>query len=151
LLLLLRTGIDTTYASDVLPALLVFAVGLSTTVAPLTAAVLADVDEADAGIASAINNAIARIAGLVGVSVVGLVAARTLVGDSFAADDASVRAFHEVVVVCAVLLAAGGAAGLIGIVNPRRSIGAETCSGGQLYGVPEPAAVPSLTAQAGEA
>jgi EmrB/QacA subfamily drug resistance transporter len=151
LLLLLRTGIDTTYASDVLPALLVFAVGLSTTVAPLTAAVLADVDEADAGIASAINNAIARIAGLVGVSVVGLVAARSRVGDSFAADDASVRAFHEVVVVCAVLLAAGGAAGLIGIVNPRRSIGAETCSGGQLYGVPEPAAVPSLTAQAGEA
>jgi EmrB/QacA subfamily drug resistance transporter len=155
LLLLLRTGIDTTYVSDVLPALLVFAVGLSMTVAPLTAAVLADVGAADAGIASAINNAIARIAGLVGVSVVGLVAVRTLVGDSFAPDDASVRAFHQVVVVCSSLFAAGGVAGLVGIVNPRRPIGAETCSGGQLYGVPEPAAVPrppvSAAAQAGEA
>ncbi len=141
-LLLLRTGIDTSYVSDVFPALVLFAIGLSTTVAPLTAAVLADADEGDAGIASAINNAIARIAGLVGVSVVGLVAAQTLVGDSFTADDASVRAFHQVVVVCAALLAAGGIAGLVGIVNPRRSIGAETCSGGQLYGVPGPAAVP---------
>jgi EmrB/QacA subfamily drug resistance transporter len=155
LLLLLQTGIETSYVHDVLPALLVFSIGLSMTVAPLTAAVLADADEADAGIASAINNAIARIAGLVGVSVVGLVAARTLVGDSFAADTASVRAFHQVVVVCAALLAAGGIVGLVGIVNPRRPIGAETCSGGQLYGVPEPAAVPRVApgaaAQAGEA
>jgi MFS family permease len=142
LLLLLGTGIDTSYARDVLPALAVFALGLSATVAPLTAAVLADADETDAGIASAINNAIARVAGLVGVSVVGLVAAGTLVGDSFAPDHASVRAFHQVVVVCAGLLAAGGVAGFLGIVNPHRAIQAETCSGGQLYGVPEPAAVP---------
>jgi EmrB/QacA subfamily drug resistance transporter len=142
LLLLLGTGIDTSYARDVLPALAVFALGLSATVAPLTAAVLADADETDAGIASAINNAIARVAGLVGVSVVGLVAAGTLVGDSFAPDHASVRAFHQVVVVCAGLLAAGGVAGFLGIVNPRRAIQAQTCSGGQLYGVPVPAAVP---------
>ena len=57
LLLLLRTGIDTAYVADLLPALLLFSLGLSMTVAPLTAAVLADADETDAGIASAINNA----------------------------------------------------------------------------------------------
>ena len=61
-----------------------FALGLSVTVAPLTATVLADADESDAGIASAINNAIARVAGLVGVSVIGVVVAGTLVGDTFA-------------------------------------------------------------------
>jgi EmrB/QacA subfamily drug resistance transporter len=139
LLLLLRTGIETSYVADLLPALLLFGLGLSMTVAPLTAAVLADADETDAGIASAINNAVARIASLVGVAVVGLVVAGTLVGDTFAANDASVRAFHEVVVICTGLVAAGGVAGAVGIVDPRRAVEAEKCPGGQLYGVPEPA------------
>jgi EmrB/QacA subfamily drug resistance transporter len=137
-LLLLKTGIDTSYLADLVPALLVFALGLSMTVAPLVAAVLADADETDAGIASAINNAIARVAGLVGVSVVGVVVASTLVGDSFSVNEESVRAFHQVVVICAALVAAGGIAGIIGITNPRRAVEAETCSGGQLYGVPGP-------------
>ena len=139
LLLLLGTGLDTTYLTDLLPALLVFSVGLSMTVAPLTAAVLADADHTDAGIASAVNNAVARVAGLVGVSVVGVVVASALVGDTFAANEESVRAFHEVVVICAALVAAGGIAGSVGIVNPRRRVEAEQCSGGQLYGVPGPA------------
>ena len=52
--------------------------------------------------------------------------------------DESVRAFHQVVLVCAALVAAGGIAGIIGITNPRRAVEAERC-GGQLYGVPEPA------------
>ena len=139
LLLFLRTGTDTSYIGDLLPALLVFALGLAMTVAPLTATVLADADETDAGIASAINNAIARVAGLVGVSVVGVVVASTLVGDTFAANSESVRAFHEVVVICAALVAAGGVAGAIGITNPRRTVRAERCPGGHLAGVPEPA------------
>src|SRR5439155_10025484 len=86
ILLLLRTGMHTSFFVDLLPALLVFSIGLSMTVAPLTAAVLADADETDAGIASAINNAIARVAGLVGVSVIGVVVAGTLTGDTFAAN-----------------------------------------------------------------
>ena len=139
LLFLLRTGIDTSYLADLLPALLLFSLGLSMTVAPLTATVLADADETDAGIASAINNAIARVAGLVGVSVVGVAVASTLVADSFSANEESVRAFHQVVVICTVLVAVGGIAGIIGITNPRRGVRAERCSGGQLYGVPEPA------------
>ncbi len=139
ILLLLRVGMHPSYVADLLPALLLFSLGLSLTVAPLVATVLADADENDAGIASAINNAVARVAGLVGVSLVGVVVARTLVGDTFATNDESVRAFHQVVLVCAALVAAGGIAGLIGITNPRRAVEAERCSGGQLYGVPEPA------------
>ena len=53
-----------------LPALLIFSLGLSMTVAPLTAAVLAG-SEKEAGIASGVNNAIARVAGLLGVAAVG--------------------------------------------------------------------------------
>jgi len=139
ILLLLRTGMDTSFVGDLLPALLVFSIGLSLTVAPLTATVLADADETDAGIASAVNNAVARIAGLVGVSIVGVIVASTLVSDTFEANPESVRAFHQVVVICALLVAAGGVAGAIGITSPRRSVEAERCPGGQFVGCPEPA------------
>jgi MFS family permease len=75
LALMLRMGSNLDYASDLLPALLVFSVGLSLTVAPLTATVLADADESNAGIASGINNAIARVAGLLAVAAIGAVVA----------------------------------------------------------------------------
>jgi hypothetical protein len=107
--------------------------------ADLVAAVLADAEERDAGVASAINNAVARVAGLIGVSVVGVVVAQTLIGDTFAANEESVHAFHQVVLICSALLAAGGVAGAVGIVNPRRVVEARTCPGGQLVGVPLPA------------
>jgi EmrB/QacA subfamily drug resistance transporter len=70
LLLLQRIGIRIDYISDVLPGLLVFAFGLAMTVAPLTAAVLSGA-EAQAGIASGVNNAVARVAGLLGTAAVG--------------------------------------------------------------------------------
>ena len=57
------------------PALVLFALGLSATVAPLTATVLADADEHNAGIASGVNNAIARVAGLLAVAAIGAVVA----------------------------------------------------------------------------
>lgn len=139
LLLLLRTGIDTAYVADLLPGVVLFALGWSTTIAPLTAAVLADADETHAGIASAINNAVARVAGLVGISAVGIIVASTLVGDGFSTNDESVHAFHQVVLICASLVAAAGVAAVVAIRNPDRAIGSERCSGGQLYGVPEPA------------
>jgi EmrB/QacA subfamily drug resistance transporter len=138
ILLLVRLDMHVSYLTDLLPALLVFGVGLAMTVAPLTATVLADADEADAGIASAVNNAVARIAGLVGVSLMGVVVAGTLVGDTFAANASSVRAFHEAMATCAVLVAVGGVIGAIGIQNPRRTE-AEQCAGGQLVGSPQPA------------
>ncbi len=139
ILLLLRAGMHASYLGDLLPALAIFGLGLSATVAPLTAAVLADADETDAGIASAVNNAVARVAGLVGISVTGVVVASRLTGDTFTANAQSVRAFHEAIVICAALVAAGGIAGALGITNPRRAVKAETCSGGQLAGAPEPA------------
>jgi predicted MFS family arabinose efflux permease len=136
-LLLLGAGMRTSYLTDLLPGLLVFSLGLSMTVAPLTATVMADANESDAGIASAINNAVARVAGLVGISVVGVVVAGALAGDTFARNAASVHAFHVAVAVCAALIAAGGVAGVIGIVNPRRTVNAAGCPGGQLVGSPQ--------------
>jgi EmrB/QacA subfamily drug resistance transporter len=118
--LLSRTRLHTPYLTVLLPALALFALGLSMTVAPLTATVLAAAQERNAGIASAINNAIARVASLVSVSVLGLIAAGSLTHDTFARNAASVTAFHHAILVCAALVAAGGVAGALGIVSPRR-------------------------------
>jgi EmrB/QacA subfamily drug resistance transporter len=71
LLLFQRIGTQVDYVSEVLPGLLLFALGLSMTVAPLTAAVLAGAESSQAGIASGVNNAIARVAGLLGTAAVG--------------------------------------------------------------------------------
>jgi MFS family permease len=75
LALMLRIPGDLDYFTDLLPALVLFSVGLSATVAPLTATVLADADEHNAGIASGVNNAIARIAGLLAIAAIGAVVA----------------------------------------------------------------------------
>jgi EmrB/QacA subfamily drug resistance transporter len=75
LLLLLRVNADAGYAADVLPGVTVFALGLSMTVAPLTAAVLGAVESGHSGVASGVNNAIARVAGLVAIAAVGAVIA----------------------------------------------------------------------------
>jgi EmrB/QacA subfamily drug resistance transporter len=72
---LVRLGPRFDYFTELLPALTVFSIGLSATVAPLTATVLADADEGNAGIASGINNAIARVAGLVGIAALGAIVA----------------------------------------------------------------------------
>jgi EmrB/QacA subfamily drug resistance transporter len=74
-LLMLRLDATTSYLGDLVPALLVYSLGLAVTVAPLTATVLADADESDAGIASAVSNAIARTAGLLATAAVGAVLA----------------------------------------------------------------------------
>ncbi|MEO9175753.1 MAG: MFS transporter, partial [Gaiellales bacterium] len=139
ILLLLRTGMHVSFFGDLVPALVVFSIGLSMTVAPLTATVLADADESDAGIASAINNAIARVAGLLAVSFVGIVVAGMLVGDSLGPNHESVSAFHDLVMMCAALIAAGGVAGAIGIRNPPRDVGA----------VPRSVAQPASASDAG--
>jgi MFS family permease len=73
--LMLRYGTSVSLLTEVLPALLVFSFGLALSVAPLTATVLADASEMDAGIASAVNNAIARTGSLVAVAAVGAVVA----------------------------------------------------------------------------
>jgi EmrB/QacA subfamily drug resistance transporter len=74
-LLTVQVDADAKYFADVLPGLVVFGVGLSMTVAPLTSTVLADADDSNAGIASGVNNAIARVAGLIAIAAVGAVVA----------------------------------------------------------------------------
>jgi EmrB/QacA subfamily drug resistance transporter len=75
--MLMRLDADTSYLTDVVPAVLLFGFGMAIVVAPLTSSVLADADQEHAGVASGINNAIARVAGLVAIAAVGaLVAAQ---------------------------------------------------------------------------
>ncbi|MEJ8636339.1 MFS transporter [Streptomyces sp. MS2.AVA.5] len=74
MLLMLRVGENASYPADVLPALLVMGLGMVTVVAPLTATVLGSVDMARAGIASGINNAAARAAGLLAVAALPMLA-----------------------------------------------------------------------------
>jgi EmrB/QacA subfamily drug resistance transporter len=69
LLLFTRIGPGQSYASAVLPAAIVFGLGLSLTVAPLTSTVMASVDDSELGVASGVNNAAARLAGLLAVAV----------------------------------------------------------------------------------
>jgi EmrB/QacA subfamily drug resistance transporter len=73
LLLMLRVGSGADYLADVLPAVIVFGLGLSATVAPLTATVLGSVPEHRVGIASGVNNGVSRVAGLLAIAVLGAV------------------------------------------------------------------------------
>ena len=105
---------DVNYWVDILPALLVFALGLSLTVAPLTTTVLADAGPGDAGVASGVNNAVARIAGLLAIAILGILAAG-------GGDHLTVHGFHVTMGAVAVLLVGGGLIGAIGIRNPART------------------------------
>jgi hypothetical protein len=99
------------YWIDIFPALLVFSVGLSATVAPLTTTVLADAGPGDAGVASGVNNAVARIAGLLAIAVLGIAAAG-------GGDHLTAHGFHITMGIVAALLVCGGLIGAIGIRNP---------------------------------
>ena len=107
--LMVRVTASVSYWTQLLPAVLVFGLGLSMTVAPLTAAVLGAIDSHHAGIGSAVNNAISRIAGLVAIAAIGVIIGTqiTLVG------------FHRGALAMAVLLVIGGIVSAIGIRTPR--------------------------------
>jgi hypothetical protein len=106
LLLLTRIEPGDSYVSSVLPAVAVFGLGLTLVVAPVTATVLAAADSRHSGIASGINNAVARVAGLLAVAVLPLVAGLT--GDKFYDPDSMTDGFHMAMVACAGLAVAGG-------------------------------------------
>ena len=97
------------YWTELLPPLLGFALGLSLTVAPLTTTVLNDAGPGDAGIASGVNNAVARVAGLIAIAAVGIAAA--------SGGNLSTQGFHRAMLIVAALLAAGGLVGAAGIRN----------------------------------
>ena len=75
MLLLLRIDADADYLTQLLPGIAVFGLGLALTVAPLTASVLSSVDDSHSGIASGVNNAVARVAGLLAIAALGTVVA----------------------------------------------------------------------------
>ncbi|MBX3100083.1 MAG: DHA2 family efflux MFS transporter permease subunit [Salinibacterium sp.] len=107
----LTMGNEVNYWWNVLPGVVIFAVGLSITVAPLTAAILGSIPSAQAGIGSATNNAVSRVAGLISTAMIGVIVAGTL----------DVEGFHRVIVVTAALLVLGGVVSFAGIRNPDNS------------------------------
>jgi EmrB/QacA subfamily drug resistance transporter len=127
-----RLSADVDYVTDLLPGILVFGLGLSATVAPLTNTVLSAVPQHHAGVASGINNQISRVAALLAIAVVGAVVAgvfssqpgvgdaEPLTGGSPAVIDASVTAYRAGLALGGALVILGGVASLIGIVNPPR-------------------------------
>ena len=104
-LLMLRVHAHVSYLSQLFPGIIVFALGLATTVTPLTSAVLGDVKPEEAGIASAVNNAVTRIAGLITIAFIGVLAGAHL-------DEAG---FHSAIVFTAAFVFIGGAVSFVGI------------------------------------
>ena len=108
--LLLTAGDPFDYWLQMLPGVLLLGVGLTLTVSPLTSAVLGAVQDGREGIASAVNNAVSRVAGLLVVAMIALIAG----------GDLTLQGFHRTAVATAVLFAAGAVASWLGIRNPQR-------------------------------
>ncbi|BDV29574.1 MFS transporter [Microbacterium terricola] len=106
-LLLLSVSDDFDYWTQVLPSMLVFGVGLGATVSPLTAAILGSADPAHSGIASAVNNAVARVAGLLAIAMLAPIIGGML----------DLTGFHRAAVTTAVFLTAGAVVSFLGIRN----------------------------------
>ena len=106
LLLMSRIAPGDSYVSGVLPAVIVFGLGLTLVVAPVTATVMAAADERHSGIASGINTAVSGLAGLIIVAVLPLVAGLT--GEKFYDPAAMAHGFRLAMLACAALAVAGG-------------------------------------------
>jgi len=102
-MLLIRDPFD--YWTQLLPGTIVVGVGIAITVAPLTSAILGSIPPTQAGIASAVNNAVSRVAGLVAIACAGLIVGEHL----------DLAGLQRTIVVLAVLLVAGAAVSGIGI------------------------------------
>ncbi|WP_194398456.1 MFS transporter [Microbacterium atlanticum] len=107
-LLLLTVGEDFSYWWQVFPSMVVMGIGLALTVAPLTSAILGAIGPDRSGIASAVNNAVARVAGLIAIALLA-----TIVGGTLDLDG-----FHRAAIVTAALMFAGGITSFLGIRNP---------------------------------
>ena len=101
---------DAFYWTEILPGVLLFGFGMTITVAPLTSAILGAIDAKQAGIGSAINNAVSRVAGLIAIAMLGLIVGAHL----------DLGGFKRGMLVTAVLLFLGGIVSLIGIQNLRK-------------------------------
>jgi EmrB/QacA subfamily drug resistance transporter len=116
LALLGRTATDSSYVTGVLPAVLVFGLGLAATVAPLTATALSALPGEHAGLASAVNNDVARLGGLIAVAV--LPALAGMHGSVYLQPAALAADFRTAVLIAGAWCAAGGLIAAVGIRNP---------------------------------
>jgi EmrB/QacA subfamily drug resistance transporter len=132
LVLLSGIGPDATYWVNVFPGVLVFALGMSVTVAPLTSTVLASVESRHAGVASGVNNAVSRVGGLLAVAALPLLVG--LGGSQYADPKALGSAFHASMLICAGLEVVGGVIAFLAI---RSNV------------LAEPAAAPGAISDAG--
>ncbi|MFD9436794.1 MFS transporter [Streptomyces sp. NPDC060002] len=116
MLLMLRVGPGASYTTDVLPAVLVLGCGMVALVAPLTATVLASVDVARAGVASGVNNAAARAAGLVAVAALPLLTGMS--SEAYRSATAFDEAFQRAMVLCAGVLVVGAVVAFTTVRRP---------------------------------
>ena len=113
LLLLVRPKPDFDYWWQVLPAILVFGFGITLTVSPLTSAILGAIEPERSGVASAVNNAVSRIGGLIVIAVIALIAGGEL----------NLHGFQRSMVVGAVLMVLGAIVSFLGIRRPPHATG----------------------------
>jgi EmrB/QacA subfamily drug resistance transporter len=116
LALLTRATSDATYASGVLPAVVVFGLGLAVTVAPLTSTAMSALPDEQAGVASAVNNDVARVGSLIAVAV--LPALAGISGASYLDPAKLSVGFRTALFIAAACSAAGGGIAAVGIRNP---------------------------------
>ncbi|GIG27788.1 MFS transporter [Cellulomonas marina] len=119
LVLLAGVGADADYLTDVLPGVVLVGLGLTTLVAPLTTTALAAAPDALAGTASGVNNAVARVAGLLAVAVLPLVAG---VGSGLTNPTVLAPAHRTAMLVCAALMLAGAALAAGGIPGTTAAV-----------------------------
>jgi hypothetical protein len=124
--LMARAPDGSSYATAVLPAVLVLALGLAVTVAPLTSTALNSVSPSHAGLASAVNNDVARLGSLVAVAV--LPALGGITGLSYLHPHELAVGFRRAVVIAGAWCVAGGVVAALGIRNPPRGTGPTTSS-----------------------
>jgi EmrB/QacA subfamily drug resistance transporter len=127
LVLLSRIGVGASYLGDVLPAVVLLGLGLSLTVAPLTATALAAAQDRNAGVASGVNNAVARTAGLLAVAILPLVSG---VGSSLTDPATLAPAYRTSMLLCGGLLAVGGLIALVTIPSSFAGVRAESADPG---------------------
>ncbi len=153
MLLMTRAGVGAVYWRDILPALLVLGMGMVVVVAPLTATVLASVDVARAGLASGVNNAAARAAGLIAVAALPLLAG--MGPEAYRSADAFGDTFRRAMPICAGVLVVGAVLAWRTVrsdaLEPTGAeVGAGAEAGAEVGPAPEragPAAVPTERAE----
>ncbi|MEQ6901464.1 MFS transporter [Nocardioides sp. YIM 152588] len=119
MLLSLRIDGSTSYAADVLPAVTVLGLGLATLVAPLTATALSAAPPENSGLASGLNNAVARTAALLAIAAVPVAAGLT--GDVFDDPVGFDDGFGVAMTICAGLFLVGGALAAVAVEPPGRA------------------------------